>query len=90
MTEVMGADGAPGLAAAIGAVPGLADRLLAEHVPDPDGRCRLCPIGAQAGWHRWPCRIHVYAAAARATVPSSAGPLTTDRHAAQPVQRRSR
>jgi hypothetical protein len=53
-----------GLALAISAVPGLPARLLAEHVPDADGRCQRCPIGGQAGRQQWPCRIHDYAAAA--------------------------
>jgi len=46
------------LAAAIALTPGLADRLLVEHVDDGTGRCRLCPLRDQAGHQRWPCRIH--------------------------------
>jgi hypothetical protein len=51
------------LALAISAIPGLPGRLLAEHIPDADGRCRLCLLGA-AGRQHWPCRIHDYATAA--------------------------
>jgi hypothetical protein len=46
------------LAAAIALTPGLAARLLAEHVDDGTGRCRRCPLGGQAGHQRWPCRIY--------------------------------
>jgi hypothetical protein len=35
----------------------MAERLVAEHVDDGDGRCRGCPIGAQHGYHSWPCTI---------------------------------
>ncbi|GEL18661.1 hypothetical protein PA7_24980 [Pseudonocardia asaccharolytica DSM 44247 = NBRC 16224] len=59
-----GMDEGHGLAAVISAVPGLSERLLAEHVPGADGRCRQCAVGAQAGWHQWPCRLHCYAAQA--------------------------
>jgi hypothetical protein len=56
------------LVAAIALTPGLAARLLAEHVDDRTGRCRLCPLGGQAGYQRWPCRIHGLASeAARST-----------------------
>jgi len=44
---------------------GLADRLLAEHVDDGTGRCRVCSDGAQRGHHTWPCRICDYATRAR-------------------------
>lgn len=63
-----------GLALAISAIPGLSARLLAEHVAGGDGRCQRCSIGAQAGWHRWPCRIHCYAAAAAELDPDEADP----------------
>lgn len=53
------------LAAVIALVPALADRLMAEHVDDGTGRCRLCPLGDQAGHQLWPCRIHSAAAASR-------------------------
>lgn len=40
------------------------NRLLAEHVDDGTGHCRACPIGNQAGYQSWPCRLHYYAALA--------------------------
>jgi hypothetical protein len=49
----------------IAAFPGLADQLFAEHVDDGHGRCRSCELGAQAGHHTWPCRLHLLATAAR-------------------------
>lgn len=42
----------------IGAFPQLAEKLLTEHADDGTGHCRACPLGAQAGHHRWPCSIH--------------------------------
>lgn len=38
--------------------PGLASRLLSEHVDDGTGRCRTCSCGGQSGRQRWPCQIH--------------------------------
>ncbi|TWF79264.1 hypothetical protein FHX44_115192 [Pseudonocardia hierapolitana] len=35
--------------------------LLARHVDDGNGHCRVCVLGAQRGFHTWPCTI--YAAA---------------------------
>jgi hypothetical protein len=57
------------LAAAIAMMPGLAARLMAEHVDDGTGRCRLCPLGGQAGHQQWPCRIHSAAAEASRVPP---------------------
>jgi len=57
------------LAAAIALVPGLAARLMTEHVDDGGGRCRLCPLGDQAGHQRWPCRIHGAASEAARAAP---------------------
>jgi hypothetical protein len=57
----------------IAAVPGLAIALLADHRDDGHGRCPRCPIGAQAGRERWPCRIHTYAAAAADLLNTAAG-----------------
>lgn len=51
MTEVS-------LAALVAAMPGVAQRLLADHVDDGTGHCRRCPVGAQAGYQRWPCTLH--------------------------------
>ncbi|WP_219417084.1 hypothetical protein [Pseudonocardia nigra] len=45
-----------------------ADRLLARHVDDGTGHCRVCSSGAQTGRHAWPCSIH-NAAATTATRP---------------------
>jgi hypothetical protein len=45
------------LAAFIAAHPGLAEALLADHVDDDHGYCRACALGAQRGYHRWPCTI---------------------------------
>jgi hypothetical protein len=41
-----------------------AERLLAEHVDDGTGRCRVCPAGPQAGRRIWPCSLYDYARAA--------------------------
>lgn len=46
------------LVALIVSQPGMAERLLARHVDDGRGRCRVCTSGAQAMHHRWPCSIH--------------------------------
>ncbi len=45
--------------------PEVLRRLLAEHVDDGTGRCRVCSDGAQRGHHTWPCRICDYATRAR-------------------------
>jgi hypothetical protein len=37
--------------------PGMAARLLAEHVDDGSGRCTGCPVGGQRGRHSWPCTL---------------------------------
>jgi hypothetical protein len=52
------------LVALIVSQPGMGERLLAHHVDDGGGRCRVCTSGAQAARHRWPCSI--YGAAAEA------------------------
>jgi hypothetical protein len=46
--------------------PGLADTLSAEHVDDGRGYCRMCALGAQRGYYRFPCDIRRMADAARA------------------------
>ena len=48
------------------AEPAMADRLIRTHVPDEHGRCRACPIGAQAGNQQWPCTLRLAADAAKA------------------------
>jgi hypothetical protein len=45
--------------------PGLADVLLAQHVDDGSGYCRACALGAQRGYHRYPCFIRCTAERAR-------------------------
>ena len=47
--------------------PGMAERLLAVHVDDGSGRCRVCSAGAFSGRYPWPCVIQLCAAEARAT-----------------------
>ncbi|OZM83600.1 hypothetical protein [Pseudonocardia sp. MH-G8] len=39
-------------------------RLLAEHVDDGTGHCRVCSAGPQAGRKVWPCQIHGHALSA--------------------------
>jgi hypothetical protein len=51
-------------------------RLLADHVPGPDGRCRACPSAVSAA-PRWPCRIAVLADAARGLSPHGRPPSAT-------------
>ena len=38
--------------------PGLAERLLAEHIDDGAGRCRGCTGGGRGARPRWPCPLH--------------------------------
>lgn len=54
-----------GAAAAFLAHDGRADRLAAEHTPDPDGRCRCCTAGPQRGRVLWPCTLAALAARGR-------------------------
>lgn len=68
----------------IAAVPGLAIALLADHRDDGHGRCPRCPIGAQAGRERWPCRIHTYAAAAADLLHTPTPPSDRPRRTAEP------
>jgi hypothetical protein len=32
--------------------------LLARHVDDGNGHCRVCSLGAQRGFQTWPCTIY--------------------------------
>jgi hypothetical protein len=48
----------------IAAEIGRAERLLAVHVPDGQGRCRGCPVRGVA-LTPWPCTLHQAAVAAR-------------------------
>ena len=45
----------------IAAETGMAERLLAQHVDDGTGHCRVCSAGPQAGRKVWPCQIHGHA-----------------------------
>jgi hypothetical protein len=38
--------------------PGMAARMLAEHIDDSTGHCRVCTNGRQSGRHVWPCPLH--------------------------------
>lgn len=49
------------LALQLGRLGGVAQRLLAVHVPDRHGRCRGCTVPGAV----WPCALHFYAAAAQ-------------------------
>ncbi len=49
------------LAAEVARLPGAAERLLAVHIEDGSGRCRVCSSGTQAGRYVWPCQLHVLA-----------------------------
>lgn len=46
------------------AQPGMAVRLLREHMDDGRGRCVTCRVGGHHGGQQWPCSIHHYAAEA--------------------------
>jgi hypothetical protein len=45
--------------------PGLSASLLTLHVDDGHGYCRACALGAQRGYHRFPCHIRWTAERAR-------------------------
>jgi hypothetical protein len=55
--------------------PALWSRLLVDHVAGHDGRCRGCPSQVHVA-PRWPCRIAVLAAAARAQHERSRRPVS--------------
>lgn len=65
--------------------PGMAQRLLSEHVDDGSGRCRVCSTGGQTGRYRWPCALRRYAEQADTVVGDGpevgfgASPASTDR-----------
>lgn len=55
------------LAVQLARLAGVAQRLLAVHVPDPHGRCRGCTTpGTGLPGAVWPCALHFYASAAAA------------------------
>jgi hypothetical protein len=45
--------------------PGLSAALIRQHVDDGGGYCRRCALGAQRGYHRFPCDIRRTAERAR-------------------------
>jgi hypothetical protein len=45
--------------------PGLSESLLRQHVDDGHGYCRVCALGAQRGYYRFPCDIRCTAERAR-------------------------
>jgi hypothetical protein len=47
--------------------PAAAAKLLAEHIDDGRGYCRVCILGAQHGNHHWPCDIYNAVTMAMAT-----------------------
>lgn len=49
------------LAIELARMPGAAQRLLAVHMEDGSGRCRVCSSGRQAGRYVWPCQLHLLA-----------------------------
>lgn len=54
------------LAAALRAMPGVVERLVADHVPDELGRCRGCTTPGTGRPNRaWPCSIRKLADDAR-------------------------
>lgn len=50
-----------GTVALIVGQPGMSARLLAQHVDDGRGRCRVCSAGGQAGHSVFPCTLHAAA-----------------------------
>jgi hypothetical protein len=52
--------------------PLLVKRLLAEHVSDTHGRCRLCGDHARGAHPEWPCRLYCYASLAWQRIPAAA------------------
>jgi hypothetical protein len=55
------------LAAFLVSEPAAAAKLLADHVDDGRGYCRVCTLGAQRGNHHWPCDIYNAVTLAMAT-----------------------
>lgn len=62
--------------------PGMADRLLAQHVDDGTGRCTVCTGGSQSGRLAWPCQTQMAAAAANAANEADGTPMI---HPTRPV-----
>lgn len=53
--------------------PAAVEQLLAQHVDDGTGHCRVCTAGAQSGHYRHPCLIQLAAEEARAAGRSGKG-----------------
>jgi hypothetical protein len=47
--------------------PAAVEQLLAQHVDDGTGHCRVCTAGGQTGHYRHPCVIQLAAEEARAS-----------------------
>jgi hypothetical protein len=45
--------------------PAAVAKLLAQHVDNGHGGCRVCAIGGQRGYLPWPCTIYMAASLAR-------------------------
>jgi hypothetical protein len=56
-------------AAVLAAMPDLLARALAEHVPDPEGRCRECREEGTAA--AWPCAMRLLAEEASGMTPAA-------------------
>ena len=67
--------------------PGMAARLLAEHVDDGSGRCSGCPVGGQRGRHSWPCTL---SPGRRGGDEAAAGALGLTNHGSQRPPRAAR
>lgn len=50
------------IVAEVATMPGVVERLTAEHTPDRHGRCRVCTVAGQGV--AWPCTLSVLAAEA--------------------------
>lgn len=54
-----------GFVAELSRLPSVVAKLLAQHAPDPSGRCRTCNTGDGSGRVWSPCRLQRLAEAAR-------------------------
>lgn len=66
----MSSDSAVGITEALAAFllaqPTALAKLLAQHVDDGNGACRMCAVGGQHGNLPWPCSIRIAADRAQA------------------------
>ena len=60
-TSTSGASEVSPLAEFIVKNPGLSASLISKHVDDGHGYCRVCALGAQRGYQKFPCYIRVTA-----------------------------